>query len=392
MAGLSMAPTGRGCRVTWYDCDRKKRSVWLPGCSKRQGETVRAHVEQMQAAAVAGVALDPETVRWLARVTPPLKAKLRRGGLLNAGDVVRLADFVGHYIDSRQDVKPKTLANFRNTEANLLVHFGADRDLATITRGDAEQWRAWLTTRAAGGPGLADNTVRRRTGIARQFFNHAIRRRLLTENPFDGLTAAVHANEQRQHFVPAEIVETALRHCDCPELRAVIALSRYAGLRIPSEIVPLRWRDADLTRRELTIHAPKTEHHPDGGKRVCPIFPELRTHLATLHASAAAAGHNSPDAPVITRWRSPTQSPREPFLRVLRNAGIEPWPKLWHNMRASRETELLLQGNFKVPDLCEWFGHSQIIAMRHYVTSTSKAFGTAVGSMVDDTADGSTAA
>ena len=38
--------------------------------------------------------------------------------------------------------------------------------------------------------GLADNTVQRRCGIAKQFFHAAVRRRLLAGNPFADLKAA----------------------------------------------------------------------------------------------------------------------------------------------------------------------------------------------------------
>ena len=55
----------------------------------------------------------------------------------------------------------------------------ADKPLRDITPGDADSWRVWLM-----GQSLAENTVRRRCGFAKQFLRAAVRRRLITENPF----------------------------------------------------------------------------------------------------------------------------------------------------------------------------------------------------------------
>ena len=81
-------------------------------------------------------------------------------------------------------------------------------------------------------------------------------------------------------------------------------------------------------------------------------------------------------APVITRWRSSAQNIRTPFLKVLRRAGIKAWPKLFHNMRATRQTELLAQ--FPAKDVCEWLGNSQAVAMKHYAMATDDSFQRAI--------------
>ncbi len=51
-----------------------------------------------------------------------------------------------------------------------------------------------------GGHGLADNTVRRRCGITRQFVNETLDARLIAENPFAKMMAvAVRANKRRDY-------------------------------------------------------------------------------------------------------------------------------------------------------------------------------------------------
>jgi site-specific recombinase XerD len=62
---------------------------------------------------------------------------------------------------------------------------------AAITPGDADAFRLALL-----GRGLSDNTVRRFCGRARQYFRAAIRRELVTRNPFDGIAGRSPGNEK----------------------------------------------------------------------------------------------------------------------------------------------------------------------------------------------------
>lgn len=56
---------------------------------------------------------------------------------------------------------------------------------------------------------------------------------------------------------------------------------------------------------------------------------------------------------------------RTTFEKIIRRAGLEPWPRLWHSMRASCETDLARQ--FPLAVVAKWLGNTQAIAMRHYV-------------------------
>ncbi|MGQ9822014.1 MAG: hypothetical protein ACUVQK_09140, partial [Thermogutta sp.] len=57
-------------------------------------------------------------------------------------------------------------------------------------------------------------------------------------------------------------------------------------------------------------------------------------------------------------------------------AGLEPWPRLWHSMRASCETDLARQ--FPLAVVAKWLGITQAGAMRHYVDVTDADFERAV--------------
>ncbi|MFM9064237.1 MAG: hypothetical protein ACKOOI_14580, partial [Pirellula sp.] len=64
-----------------------------------------------------------------------------------------------------------------------------------------------------------------------------------------------------------------------PVWRVILGLSRYGGLRTPSETLSLRWEDIDWEMNRMSIPEPKVEHHEGRGIRSCPIFPELRPIL-----------------------------------------------------------------------------------------------------------------
>ena len=225
------------------------------------------------------------------------------------------------------------------------------------------RWRIWLGENQK----LADNTVRRRCGIAKQFFRAAQRRRLIGENPFADLKAiGVRANKSRDYFVSAADAQKVLDACPDAQWRLLFALSRFAGLRCPSEHLALRWSDVDWAGGRLTVHSPKTEHH---GKesRVVPIFAELRPHLEAVWEQAEPGSEF-----IITRYRDTNCNLRTQLERIIRKAGLEAWPKLFQNLRSTRETELAAQHPIHV--VVAWLGNTQAVALRHYLQVTDADF------------------
>src|SRR5213079_1859002 len=58
-------------------------------------------------------------------------------------------------------------------------------------------------------------------------------------------------------------------------------------------------------------------------------------------------------------------------------AGLKPWPKVWQNLRSTRETELLK--DFPIHVVCGWIGNTERIARRHYLQITDADFDQATG-------------
>lgn len=59
-------------------------------------------------------------------------------------------------------------------------------------------------------------------------------------------------------------------------------------------------------------------------------------------------------------------------LKTIRRAGFEPWPRIWQNLRSSRETELAEDHPLHV--VCAWIWNTERIAARHYLQVTDAHF------------------
>jgi integrase len=79
--------------------------------------------------------------------------------------------------------------------------------------------------------------------MARQIFRRAVRLSLIARNPFDGVVAGSEQNRERSHFVTRQDTQRVLEVCPDLEWRLLVALTRYGGLRMPSEVLGLTWDD-----------------------------------------------------------------------------------------------------------------------------------------------------
>ncbi|MBP85458.1 MAG: integrase, partial [Planctomycetaceae bacterium] len=295
-----------------------------------------------------------------------LAAKLAQVGLIPKRDQRKastLESFVEAYIVRRtDDVSPNTQRIWRQTKRNLAAFFGADKPLAEITRGDATDWRLSLVSR-----GLADASVRKHCGFAKHFLAQALDHELIQGNPFAKLVSSPVGNESRQYFVSRDAMAKVLDEAPDAEWRLIIALSRFGGLRCPSEHLALTLDDVDWERGRVHITSPKTARHAGHESRTIPLFPELRPYLEAVF-DAALPGTQY----FITRYRDPGSNLRTQMARIVKRAGLQTWPRIFHNLRSSRQTEL--EETFPSHVVCKWMGNSQQVARKHYLQTTDGHF------------------
>lgn len=266
--------------------DGKRKTIRLGKMNKRRAERIKDFIEDLVEAHMSGQRPMAATAEWVAGLPLVIRQRLERVGLVTAERRAArptLGEWLSAYIDGRTDAKQSTRTVWGHTRRNLLDFFGKDKPIDAITPGDADQWRLSLIDQE----NLADNTVRRRCGIAKQFFNFARRKRLITDNPFADLKALVQSNRQRDYFVTRQEAQGVLEACPDAEWRLIFALSRFGGLRCPSEHLALTWGDIHWAEGRFTVHSPKTEHHPGGESRQVPLFPELLPHLREVFELAA---------------------------------------------------------------------------------------------------------
>lgn len=356
MASIGSDPNGRK-RILFVAGDGKRKTIRIGKANEKQALAFRQKVEALAASRITGT-MDDETSRWLARQDATIHGKLVAVGLADPREAVtapRLGSFIEQYIAGRSDAKGGTVTNFHQSKGKLTGYFGGDRLLSSINEGDAEEFARHLSA-----AGLSTASVRRHCGRAKQFFRFAVRKRLIPTNPFGEIETRVRSNKARVFNVTATMAAQLLDACPDVQWRAIIALSRFGGLRTPSETLLLRWADVDWGKGRVLVRSPKTEHHEGKDSRTIPLFPELRAVLMEAFEAAEPGSEF-----IITRYRDRSANLRTQFHRIIIRAGLAPWPKLFHNMRASRQTEL--SERFPQHVVCEWLGNSEKVADEHYL-------------------------
>ncbi len=366
LASISTDANGNR-RIIFTNCDGKRTPIYVGKLRMRDTETIANKIEALLSAKSSRRPMEPDLAVWVAYAPDWLAMKLAANGLIaprvmSGVQSTLLGEFIDAYLAGRTDIKPRTQINFRQVRRDLVAHFGETNPLPDVTPGDADEWRRWLLTK------LGDNTVRRHCGRAKQLFRAALRKRLISENPFaDMKGCAVQANKSREFFISRDAAEKVLAMCPDLEWRLIFALARFGGLRTPSETLLLRWGDVDWERGRMIVTSPKTAHHEGKGSRVVPLFPELRPHLEAAFDQAEPGTEF-----VIARRRDGNVNWRTQLERIIHKAGLTTWPKLFQNLRSTRETELT--ETFPLHAVTTWLGNSQAIAAKHYLQVTDAHF------------------
>ena len=76
------------------------------------------------------------------------------------------------------------------------------------------------------------------------------------------------------------------------------------------------------------------------------------------------------------RYRDTNSNLRTQLNRILQKAGVEPWQRLFQNLRASRETELA--DTYPLHVVTAWRGNTPKVASQHYLQVTPEHFEQAI--------------
>ena len=120
----------------------------------------------------------------------------------------------------------------------------------------------------------------------------------------------------------------------------------------------------------MNSELPSVRWYQTDAKRVVSIFPELRSYREDAHELAADGAEF-----VISRYRDAKTNLRTEMERIIRKAGLKPWPNLFQNMQSTRQAELAER--FPAHVVCQRIGNSVVVAREHDLPVTDAHFETA---------------
>ncbi len=378
MASISKDSAGNRT-IQFVAADGKRRSIRLGKMNAKMAESLKLKVETLAASAASKIPLDSETAAWLGNIGDDLAEKLAGVGLMPQRQSRNLGEFLDAYLERRKaDSKPATVANIYRVAFDLKSYFGADAGLRSITAENAGAFKDAYQAK-----GLAPATVYRQLKWAKMFFGLAVKAKYIPENPFAEVKGKSYTPTARQYYLTTADTYRILGVAN-PTWRTIIALCRFAGLRCPSEVLSLKWDDVNLPEGRMVVISPKTEHMEGKGSRVVPVFAVLRPYLEDAYELAEPGEVYVIGGKTGATFRTSGQGPegwqranlRTTFEKLIRRAGLVQWPKLFHNLRASCETDLMAKHSIHV--VTAWIGNTPKIALGHYLQTLDSDFTKAV--------------
>jgi len=353
----------------------------LGACGKDRAYAFKSNLEDLLDSRNLNCKLDKDTKLWLKGLPKETLAFLADAGL--SGDATRNLTLEAH-IDEMLRTKrrlPASKAACKPAHDSLKQYFGNDRQLHTISETDANEYWSAIEDQRLGKPPLAVATRIKRLNYCKAVFNAAVKSRKIDENPFANITEpGSQVNQARWHYYELAEVEAVLRSDAISlELKSLVALARFAGLRCPSEASALRWADIDFEKKRLVVYNAKLG---SGGRKGPYRTTPLRRRLEEVLRELRNASPNHDGLVFGGPMARILKNPWRRLKNALELLGIESSKKPWQNLRGSYVTELRRAGLSRV-QVAKWSGHSVEVADKHYDFETSSDFLSAVN--LDDT-------
>ena len=182
----------------------------------------------------------------------------------------------------------------------------------------------------------------------------AVKRGLIHSSAFSEVIAGKQTNENRKHFVSREVIGKVIDACPNADWRLLVALARFGGLRNSSETMALEWKDVDFVNETINVPGSKGKNG-EIRWRTIPIYPELLEPLREAFNPTHIKCLNGLGSDANVRGKSSV---------ILRKAGVEQWERIWHNLRATRDTEL--SAVLPAHEVARLMGNSVKVSEEHY--------------------------
>jgi integrase len=343
---------------------RRVNMKFPPSTTKEELGTFKRVARRFVQCQLGNLSPFPQDITYVRSHGKKLVGKLRLLGVVldeqsENTDGFRLGSYATRLISAKSG---ETERKLNDAARRLERFFGPAKDIREIDKTDALTFRKWLIDEEQ----LAENSTARRTlGYASQIFAAAVEDGLISRNPFAGkdVPKAVRSDRDKWRHISNADTLKLWNVIQTEEDRVRFVFLRILGLRAPSEINTLTWKDVDWQTLELTIRSPKLRHHKNRGFRRCPI-----THPDVLHVLRHAYEHReADDSPIVPPLTHTSLTKR--VKQWLGAAGLDLWPQLLVNFRRSAVTDAC--GYLPSHVVAAYFGHSEAISYSHYRITTA---------------------
>jgi hypothetical protein len=184
-----------------------------------------------------GDSLPIETFRKIEELPKRIRKSFERLGLIGGISDWTLAELLEAFYESRKHLKKISQRGYKEYGKHLIMFFGNDCRIDSIGRLDCERFK----NQHLGN--LSACTISRGIRYCRSIFKFAIDVDWLQKNPFEKIVGRVDVNLDRQIYIDRETTYKVMACCQNDHDRLFLALARFGGLRIPSEVRCLRYCD-----------------------------------------------------------------------------------------------------------------------------------------------------
>jgi integrase len=168
--------------------------------------------------------------------------------------------------------------------------------------------------------GVSPAGVNRDIAVYRAAFNFAVKRRLLTHGPLDGVNRFDEEKTRKAPRVLSFAEEQRILMCCDVRLRLIVTVLLYTGMRVGIEGLRIKWTDIDFEEGLVTVAQSKTA----AGLRTLPMTELVASELQKWHAATNGISQYV----FFTPQRSSThiRSVKTAWHNALKLAGISRFP------------------------------------------------------------------
>ena len=349
-----------GYNVQW-SVDKKRYTIHLSSkkYSKKTVERVKDVVETLIYFQRNGMVPDRALENGLQKIPSCIQTKLAKHGLIVVNQMKTCRQLWDAFLKHKRDVKLATVYKYYESMRLFFKMFQWNEFIETVTPERLLDWKMFLLDN------YAASTVAGHITKVKAVFTWAVDQDWLTKSPARKISTRSVCNRAHDRFITMEEYGKLLDACPSQEWRVIIALARIGGLRCPSELQRLRWKDVNWEQNRFLVHSPKTEQHVNHATRLVPLFAELRTELERLF-------DGNGNEFVVQSFQGTAWNLYKHFQTIAESTDLGKIKSPFVNMRRSRANEVVRRYGETKERL--WIGHSWDVMEKHYLCPMEEDF------------------